>query len=117
MADEENGIIVAQDVVTDETDNGQLVAMLDKVKENVGMVAQENLGDSGYYSSSQIGMAEERNFEVLVNAPSIETTPSRSAQSNPYHTARFIYDEGRNCCICPHGSELPYVGTRQARWE
>ena len=112
VADEENGIIVAQDVVTDETDNGQLVAMLDKVKENVGMVAQENLGDSGYYSSSQIGMAEERNFEVLVNAPSIETTPSRSAQSNPYHTARFIYDEGRNCCICPHGSELPYVGTK-----
>ncbi len=112
VADKDSGIIVGQDVVTDETDNGQLVPMLDRVKENVGTVAQENLADSGYFSSSQIGMAEERKYEVLVNAPSIETTPSRSAQAKPYHTRWFVYDKDRNCCICPHGSELPYVKTK-----
>ncbi len=53
-ADKNRGIIVAQDVVTDETDNGQLIRMLDKVKENMGMVAQE------------------RKYEILVNAPSNE---------------------------------------------
>jgi hypothetical protein len=112
VADKDSGIIVAQDVVTDETDNGQLVPMLDQVKENMGDVAQENLADTGYFSSAQIGLAEERTYEVLVNAPSSETTASRSRESNPYHTSWFVYDEERNCCICPHGSELAYVKTR-----
>jgi len=112
VADKDNGIIVAADVVTDETDHGQLVPMLDRVKENMGRVAQENVADTGYFSSSQIGMAEERTYEVLVNAPSSETTHSRSAQANPYHTHWFRYDEGRDCCICPHGSELPYWKTK-----
>ncbi|OPY76228.1 MAG: Transposase DDE domain protein [Syntrophorhabdus sp. PtaU1.Bin153] len=112
VADKENGIIVAQDVVTDETDNGRLVPMLDKVKENMGEVAQENLADAGYFSSPQIGMAEERNYEVLVNAPSSETTASRTPANNPYHTAWFTYDEDRNCCICPHGRVLPYRQTK-----
>jgi hypothetical protein len=112
VADKDSGIIVAQDVVTDETDNGQLVPMLDRVKENMGDVAQENLADTGYFSSSQIGLAEERNYEVLVNAPSSETTSCRSRDANPYHTSWFVYDEERNCCICPHGSELSYLKTK-----
>jgi transposase len=108
VADKENGIIVAQDVVTDETDNGQLVPMLDKVKENMGTVAQENLADTGYFSSSQIGLSEERKYEVLVNAPSNESPNSRS---NTYHASWFTYDEERDCCICPQGRHLPYVST------
>jgi hypothetical protein len=112
VADKDNGIIVAQDVVTDETDNGQLVPMLDQVKQNMGGVAKENLADSGYFSSSQIGLAEEREYEVLINAPSVETTFSRSPQSKLYHTAWFQYDEQRNCCICPQGRVLPYVKTK-----
>jgi hypothetical protein len=112
VADKDNGIIVAQDVVTDETDNGQLVPMLDRVKENMGDVAQENLADPGYFSSSQVGLAEVRKYEVLVNAPSSETTTSRSPEANPYHTSWFVYDEGRNSCICPQGSELSYVKTK-----
>jgi transposase len=112
VADKDNGIIVAQDVVTDGTDNGQLVPMLDQVKENLGEVAQETLADSGYYSSAQIGLAQERSYEVLVNAPSSDTTASRIPASNPYHTAWFIYDEDRNCLICPHGQVLPYCNTK-----
>jgi hypothetical protein len=109
VVDRDNGIIVAQDVVNDETDNGQLVPMLDRVKENMGEVAQENLADTGYFCSSQIGLAEERKYEVLVNAPSSETTASRSPEANPYHTSRFVYDEQNNCCICPHGQVLVYA--------
>ena len=112
VADKENGIIVAQDVVTDETDNGQLIPMLDRVKESMGEVAQENLADTGYFSSSQIGLAEERKYEVLINAPSCESTTSRSPEANPYHTSWFVYNEERNCCICPHGSELSYLKTK-----
>jgi transposase len=111
VADKDNGIIVAQDVVNDGTDNGQLVPMLDQVHENVGMVAQENLADTGYYSSSQIGLAEARSYDVLVNAPPKEIM-AQGPETNPYHTLRFVYDEQNDCCICPHGQVLVYSKTK-----
>lgn len=111
-ADGDSGIIVAADVVNEVTDNGQLVSMLDRVKENLGEVADENVADSGYFASSEIGLAAEREYEVLVNAPSSETTGSRLPENNPYHTRWFDYDEERNICICPQGQELRYVKTR-----
>lgn len=113
VADSASGIIVAEEVVNEETDNGQLVPMLNRVHENLAGVAHENLADSGYFSGSQIGLATEREYEVLVNAPSIETTAARSAKANPYHTRWFVYDEDRDVCICPHGEELPYWKTRE----
>lgn len=109
VADQKSGMIVVQDVVMDEADNGQLVPMLDHVKEMLGTVAQENVADSGYYSSSQIGLAEERQYEILTNPRPSETTPERSQEANPYHPSRFAYDEERKCCICPHGHVLPYL--------
>jgi transposase len=112
VADGDNGIIVAADVINAGSDNGQLVPMLDLVKENLGATAKENLVDGGYFSGSQIGLAEERKYEVLLNAPSSETTPRESRKSNVYQTSQFLYDQERDCCICPHGEELPYLTTR-----
>jgi transposase len=108
VADENSGMIVAADVVLDETDGGQLVPMLDQVKEMLGSVADENVADSGYYSTSQIGLAEERKYEVLTSPPPSETTPERFPEANPYNPSHFIYDEERNCCICPEGHVLTY---------
>lgn len=109
VADQKSGMIVAADVIMDEVDSGQLVPMLDHVKETLGAVAKENVADSGYYSTSQIGLAEKRQYEVLTNPPPSETTPERSPEANLYHPSHFTYDEERNCCICPHGHVLPYL--------
>lgn len=57
VADRDNGIIVAAEVVNEGSDNGELVPMLDLAKENLGATAQENLADGGYFSGSQIGLA------------------------------------------------------------
>jgi hypothetical protein len=111
VADQKSGIVVAADVVNDCSDNGQLVPMLDLVKENLGAVAGENLADGGYFSGSQIGLAEEREYEVLLNPPSSES--SRSSKKQVYHTKEFMYDKSRNCCICPHGEELSYAGIKK----
>jgi len=112
VADRDNGIIAAAEVVNEGSDNGELVPMLDLAKENLGATAQENLADGGYFSGSQIGLAEERGYEVLLNPPSSETTASRSSKTNVYHTREFAYDEARDCCICPHGVDLPYLTTK-----
>jgi transposase len=115
VADEENGIIVAQDVVTDGSDNGQLVPMLDLVKENLGSTAKENVADGGYFSSSQIGLAESAQYQVLTNPPSTDTVMEGS-EAPPYHTSRFVYDEEDDCVICPHGSRLTFSSKKRRGW-
>jgi transposase len=108
VADRESGMIVAADVVTEGADNGELVPMLDRVKETVGSVAEENVADGGYFASSQIGLAEERGYEVLVAKSSGEVKSEKDADTNPYHRSRFVYDEEHDCCICPEGAILPF---------
>lgn len=108
MADRESGMIVAADVVTDGADNGQLVPMIDQATENIGATAEENVADAGYFSSSQIGLADERQYGVLVSENAGETVQERSADSNPYHRSRFVFDEQHDCCMCPHGNVLPF---------
>jgi transposase len=112
VADQDNGIIVAAEVVNEGTDNGQLVPMLDLVKENLGAVAEENLADGGYCCGSQIGLAEELGYEVLLNPSSSESNASGRSKREIFHTKEFVYDEVRDCCVCPHGGELSYVRTR-----
>jgi len=111
VADQKSGMIVAADVVTDGADNGQLVPMIDQVKENVGAVAGETVADGGYFSSTQIGLADERQYEVLVSENSGETLSKRSADSDPYDRCRFVFDEERDCCICPRSVELRFSHT------
>lgn len=109
IADQKSGMIVAADVVTDGADNGQLVPMIDQVKENVGEVAQETVADAGYFSSTQIGLADQRAYEVVVSKSAGETVSERGAGTDPYHYSRFIYDHERDCCVCPHGKDLPFL--------
>lgn len=73
--------------------------------------AKENVADGGYFSSSQIGLAESAQYEVLTNAPSTDTVIEGS-EAPPYHTSRFIYDEQHDCVICPHGAQLTFSGHR-----
>jgi len=112
VADQKSGMIVAQDVVSDETDMDQLVPMLDRVQENLGKVSQETLADGGYNSTIQLGLAEQRGYEVLTNGRKKELTADVEW---PYHSSRFIYDQQRNCCVCPEGNILTYERTKATK--
>lgn len=109
MADQQSGMIVAEDVVVEGNDNGQLVPMIDESRENLGAVAEEHVADSGYFSSGQIGLAEEREYDVLVDESPGERVTQRGSDSNPYHHSRFRYDDEHDCCVCPQGNRLPFL--------
>jgi transposase len=106
VADEKSGLIVAAEVVTDGADNGQLVPMLDEVKENLGTVAEENVADGGYFSSGQIGLADERKYGIVIAKSSGEIVSEKGAAAEPYHRSRFVFDQERDCFICPEGRLL-----------
>jgi transposase len=102
VMDAQSGLIVAEDVVQDESDNYQLTPMLEQVKDNLGRVADETLADGGYKAPSEMARAEQLGQSVLVNLG--KPTDGDSV----YSAARFVYNEAEDHCICPRSQILPF---------
>lgn len=104
VVDQQNKLIVAADVVTDESDNYQLVPMLEQVEENLGKVAEQTAADAGYLATTELAEAEQKGYQPLVNLQE----PLQEADDQPYHASRFTYDATNDCCICPQGEVLRF---------
>lgn len=105
VVEERNGLIVAAEVVQEETDCRQLVPMLEQAERNLGRVAEETVADKGYRSRKQLAQAREKGYSVLVQLKETE-----GEKAHPYHASRFVYDARQDCCICPQGERLSYEG-------
>jgi transposase len=104
VVDEQSKLIVAADVVSDESDNYQLVPMIEQVEENLDEVAEQTVGDGGYVAITQLAKAEEKQFSVLLNLPE----SVQGSEGQPYHASRFVYDAEKDQCICPRGEILRF---------
>jgi len=116
VVDATGGLIVASEVLEENTDNHALVPMLEEVKQNLGASARETLADAGYYSGAELAGAEEHGFAVLVNEQAGPSTPDIAPPD--FHHSRFHYDAAADCCICPRGEKLPFerVKVDPQRW-
>jgi transposase len=99
VVDQQSKLIVAAEVVTDETDNYQLVPMIEQVENNLGKVAQQTVADAGYQATTGLAEAEDKGYPVLVNQP-------EPREDEPYHASRFHYEPEKDQCICPRGEVL-----------
>lgn len=108
VADEREGIVVACDAVQDCNDEQQLNAMLDKVEQQAGRSAERTLADTGYATGPEFQQAEQKQRDVVVALPE----KMRPNPKKPYAASNFTYDKERDLCICPHGGELTFCGTR-----
>jgi transposase len=109
VVDQKSQLIVAAEVVTDESDNYQLTPMLDEVKENMGKAADLTVADAGYMATTQLAEAEQKGYSVLVNLQE----PAQDAKRQQYHASRFTYDAAKDHCICPRGETLEFSCERQ----
>jgi transposase len=106
VVDGQSGLIVAQEVVQDESDNYQLTPMLEQVQDNLGQVAQETVADGGYQAPSELARAEDLQQAVLVHLG------KPSDGDGTYSAARFEYRESEDHCVCPRGEILPFWKTK-----
>jgi transposase len=104
VVDEQSKLIVAADVVLDESDNYQLVPMMEQVRDNVGAVAEQTLGDAGYVALTELAKAEQKGLPALVNLPK----SMQQSDEQPYHASHFSYDAEHDRCICPRGEVLAF---------
>jgi len=107
VADEQAGIIVAAEVVRQETDFGQLVPMIQQARENLGVscLSTTTVADASYAGGADLKAADDKQVKVL--APPSEGPAQRD---HPYTAHRFRYDENDKTVTCPRGVKLDYEG-------
>jgi transposase len=110
VVDQHSGMIVAEAVVNEANDSGQLVPMLRQTEANLGGTAEDTVADKGYRNERSLHEAACEGHSVLVNLYDTE-----GEEAGPYHIARFEYDGEREVCTCPRGLELSWEGTRKSR--
>jgi transposase len=112
VVDAESGVIVGAEVVQEESDNFELVKMLDEVQENVGKVAEETVADAGYFSGEELKKAEDNSYGVLVDTTIVEKKDSSGSEFEIWH---FRYDREADVWICPKGGVLRFERERKHR--
>jgi IS5 family transposase len=110
VVDSDSGLIVAQDVVNEESDAHLLTRMLDETKETLGGTAEDTAADGGYVSGEQIAKAQKKGYEVLLPM-------SADKQVGEYHASKFEYDADRDVVTCPLGGKLTYERTKKSGWK
>jgi len=106
VVDEKSKLIVACDVVQDESDNNQLTNMMEHTQQQVDQVADITVADGGYFSGEELQKAADKGYEVLV--PIRHVPKTSDGQENKYHITNFKYDKEKDMFICPEGKELPF---------
>jgi transposase len=105
--DDQSGILVGLEVVTDASDSHNLGRMLDTVTETVGETAQQTVADGGYFSGETLSEAEEKGREVLI--PIRDEAQSHVIEcSSEFHILQFVYDASSDTYRCPKGGTLTF---------
>jgi len=110
--DHGSGIILANDVVQDCTDHGQLKPQIEQVEMRVGDLppGTEVSADNGYYSGENLRFLEERGLDGYI--PDSWQAQEEKGKRGPgaFSKSSFSYDENKDEFTCPHGEELTRRG-------
>jgi len=101
-------VIVAADLVASATDNGQMVPMLQEIKDTAGRLAEETTLDGGFHSAANLEAVANEPTDVYVPDP-VMGRKGRSSTRWPYHKDHFEHDPDTDTYRCPEGKALTFA--------
>lgn len=109
VVDEQHGLIVQADVVSDPNDRQQFAPQIAAAAKTTGKHPDIAGADNGYYSGKELEQMTAVATQVLV--------PARqpAAPRPPFAKGRFTYVAAENVYVCPAGQRLTYRRTCAAR--
>jgi transposase len=124
--DSKEQVIVACDVTNSQEDSSELIPMVEKVLENVGVLERffgfeveriKTLFDSGYFNFwNFVKLLGDRYRKVDLYIPDqVHRARERGKRVSPFDKGKFVYDEDLDEYICPGGRRLRYVGSGRGR--
>ena len=114
VVDDQNGVIVCADVVSEPNDNNVLDSLLDTVEDTMGKTADETVADAGFFSGQTLHAADEKNRNVLIHLPD-NAHDHQIPRSSEFHHSRFIYHPDGDYYVCPKGGVLSFRRTKMNR--
>lgn len=100
--DSQNKMIADSEVVTEETDLGQLPNMIESIKEELGKAPLEAIADSGYNTPDLIETVEKKEEGIKVYVSQQTTTRDKEE-------IKFEYDEEKDEYKCSEGKPLVLI--------
>ena len=108
--DDKHSLIVAEDVVQDGGDSGQLEPMMTKASEAMDSEGLIGLADAGYYSGEQLKDCEDKGLDVYVSIPK-HRPPTVTDTGKRFIKDDFRYDAKGDLYVCPAGHQLVRTGS------
>lgn len=100
--DDKHKLIVAQDVVNEATDHGQLAPMAEAAREAMEVEKLKVVADGGYYDNVIIAECETLGVETYVPRP----RKGSAASNERFDKTQFRYDAATDTYECPQGVRL-----------
>jgi len=102
VVDDQNGLIVHTDVVSESNDLHQIAAQIQSAEADLGLECKVACGDAGYWDLTEIAKLESAGKKVVI--------PSKAQASakevGPFDKSRFTYEADSDCYRCPGGHRL-----------
>ena len=102
----EDGIIVSAYTSNCSSDRTDTIKVVDTAELNAGENYKEILADSGYATFDNFEELDKRSKIIYI--PDQQMNAEADKEQNPYHRNHFIYNEQKDCFICPENKELPF---------
>jgi transposase len=106
VVDEEHGLIVNADVVSENNDLGQFVNQSKQAHETLGEPCKTICADAGYCNYDKLEEFDSEKMQIIV--PSKCQSSTKAAK--PFAKSEFRYDSGNDVYICPAGEVMSYCG-------
>ncbi len=104
VVDQQHQLIVEHEVTNDPTDHAHLAEMALRAKETLGVERLEVVADMGYYDGAEVKQCAQAGITTYIPKPLTSVNQKRGL----FTKQDFVYDEAKDCYLCPAGEELTY---------
>ena len=111
--DEDHQIIVGQHLTQNANDKQEVEPALEVIKETTGDLPDKMSLDNGYMSGDNLESFDGRDIDVYIATGKGEKKDQRPLDDSKRKIKKsdFIYDEDRQCFVCPTGNTLELKST------
>ncbi len=112
--DNQHGLIVHGEAMSQNNDLNLLKDQLEKSQENLGKKPENSCADSGYNSTKDLDKID-KDIQLIV--PSKEQAQKQKGKETvkPFDKEQFVYNKQADEYICPEGKRLKYQGLDNKR--
>jgi hypothetical protein len=117
--DDEQGLIVQAEAVSDPNDTLQFARQIDQANELLEEPCRVACADAGYSDTAGLEKIDEQGIKVIVPSQ----RQALHEPESPFSKSHFTYDQEQDCYVCPEGHRLRHSftsrkkGKRQYRME